>query len=1641
MNLFAATPSSNGDSYLTPKINYGTPVDTLTPTQAYNVQTRVGVPSQAANPWVTAAGIVAATPLDVVDTVASLFPGVQRGQIDQQVYSAVGMPQAADFVRDHKDGIDVTSGILGAVGVGWLTDVALAKMAGSAWATTTGLSKVFNPLSSAVSAAQVAAKTATLDKAVVGESLSWLTGANAKYVGLKAVSSALKASVSEATIFGALHNNEAIWSDDMGTNLKYAILGVGLGGIVGAITGRAAVKRWANSPEVNGAYASAADPTGFERMGAEAPTSGAAYSRDIPKDTSYITSMALNARNADSGAAIGFANPARNSIQNETERAMHEVLQRTARRGDVGVPDGQFSIMTREGHFTPEGRQLTEALHEDPTILHGADSLIATDDAAAALKSRQAHIDDLKAAVNPDGSANLPSRQRARMLEGQTPLTIIDKGLMTVEEAKPFIATRPDDIVYRPTAAGPQELKWDAPNGGSLIMNETGKVNKPIDQLSIEDLISVGEAGNRILSTMKRQGMVLTVPKSADFLQMDFATEFAKRGGTLDLSKSGFTDLQDMRVASLAEKAKRVDNFKQLGAQERYRLNLPQASSVERTQDPTGGLMKAQAKAALIPGANSRGLLDLRMQMQKMTELTQSTEAMANLEGNFFGFNRSKNDGKWMNPVVGFYDTPTINNWTAANLSDRIAEEQAVKIAAMGGGKKAPLVSGLTQTIMQMPETVVTSGISGLSSSQLPGATHALGATASQFLTQAMRNRFTPVLQAAQNIRRVVNRMVEAKVNEALNTIKPFYDQFASISGNKSKILFNQYLSNSAGWDIEGVVQLPDGHYGFQLVTKSESNARRLDRAVQPGELMKNATGVPVVLDQLGNDARMAFESEMTKLLYERNAIRMSRGLNPVQAKDFFTPPPDLRNKLIGFTIDSAGRVVPGGAIIADSAGEFATRAAKVKANLPEGSQFLTREEIKAHSNLWDQADLDFIDPRKMAAPAKHQSGSLFEERVNPRALDHAISYIKQGYEDIGHGTVRTIFDPQLRIAQIRNAASPIGKDTMTRSIWDEYTGTLMGATPGAVPRGASMIFNQVDKHIDAIVANAWGKMARGINANHIQDIYDKLGVKAAGKVAKNFEELADQLGPHMPFKNIVDYVEGTYGVKAPWTAKGTARFMNRIGSAVVLRWVEIPQAAMNMAGIITNMPGLLNARNVPMLGRVGGVPVVDQMRIMARGFKRMTHERSGMDWAAMVKNGDSSQDAMEIHKQLSIINDRSSFMKFLVGNPSASGKLGKLGVEGVASYLTDTSENLSRIWAHFTGLELADLHGITGLEARHTFARQIANDAIANYDPLNRPEIYHSAFGNMYGLFLSYAQNYYQRMFRYIEDEDYKSIGTALGMQASMFGMTSLPGFRQVANLIGHEEDGNDLTTGIYKRFGAPVGNIVAAGGFQNLITLLGIPAVSLNTRGDINFRNPTLDFMTSGQVVAPIGIEVLKDLVTGVWDAVGGMVDPSKPHSAEAFAEALSRTMPNRMLKGAIQVLATGGREVDAKGNVVSETQNMVETIYRSIGLRSARQQAEIEAYFLNNKAQAINASKLADVREATRAMIRSGNMSGLPQIFQNYLDAGGSPASYDSWIRGLIGEATNTRTANQLQRVLRSPQSQVLANRISVMTGMGQ
>jgi len=271
------------------------------------------------------------------------------------------------------------------------------------------------------------------------------------------------------------------------------------------------------------------------------------------------------------------------------------------------------------------------------------------------------------------------------------------------------------------------------------------------------------------------------------------------------------------------------------------------------------------------------------------------------------------------------------------------------------------------------------------------------------------------------------------------------------------------------------------------------------------------------------------------------------------------------------------------------------------------------------------------------------------------------------------------------------------------------------------------------------------------------------------------------------------------------------------------------------------------------------------------------------------------------------------------------------------------------------------------------------------------------------------------------MEKGQYRDVGRQLAMQSALFGVASMPGFNYLSNFLlasgALDEDGQEATIvdHIYARFGPDLGAAIAHGSLSAM-------DIVLYTRGDMNYREPTLD---PTKLAASIGIGT--NIVAGMREAVESLTSDYSVDDSGRLSEILARHMPNRVMKSWMNIVLNDGVETDSRSQVVSENKTFFETGVRMLGLRSQRQQAEIEAFYTNKQLQDREAARMEVLRAETRALLRSNPENAgerLMDVFNKYIEAGGTPNHFRQWLMDQVLSAKTTRGVNDLRKSLSSP-----------------
>ena len=1113
----------------------------------------------------------------------------------------------------------------------------------------------------------------------------------------------------------------------------------------------------------------------------------------------------------------------------------------------------------------------------------------------------------------------------------------------------------------------------------------------------------------------------------------------------------------------------------------RMQLNLPRATAYE-----VGVLNKTtEGGHSLLRGASKYGadairkmpLADLKTaiaKLQRLEDLAPTTPESIDMIGNSFSFMQGKG-GEAMQPVILMQRPAKPHEWFKDNYVDRVASAQIATrnslLAASDDYTKA-----LASEIYQNPDAIKATQTYELNELQLQGSLtgsapmSARGTAANSVLTTDMIARDAPVIQAANRIRDTIDRISGNLTTKLFNEVLgDTLNLLANARNRQSVMLLDNFVSSAPGWEIKRTVAATsqDGKPMFKFeLADSEANRshwrKRYKTEMPKGALLPNFRGTPVVLDDLAETARQRYAA-LDKLLFQnKNDLLASRGSRLIEYNPYHVTPPTLRDKIIGMTFDPYGKQVPDMTIIASTQADYAKKLQAMQPELDKlGMGYVVRdlESIKRFGNIWDRAAADMIDPGLTAVqPGKRGAGLLNQGMIGGRKFTEVVADLQSEFLAHGRDIIETVFDSSVKAAQARaqvsqalRANNPNRWSKDFRTADDIYLESLLGRSKVKSDKAwVGGLWQAAEGFIDTALKRA------GRNPSVVTEAtsawYTRANPWSKTEAAiRDFDSLTEALGEMNPYRSATELLESQGYGKSPLTAAGLVGKASQFSSMMLLRVAEVGHAILNVGGVVANMPSIirnytprLEESSEEFLQRIGHsgmavkladgrmVGTLDMNKIMAQGMKFALDKKAHPYYDEMVARGMLSQEVAELQKQYGAIDGRGKWKKFFMGDPTQKDGFHSKGLVGWMSILSDSSEDFSRSVASMTGIRLAQEIGITTRNQQLSFAHSFANQVIANYSPMNRQEVFQGAVGNSIGLFQSYITNYYQRMFRYVETSDWKALRSQMLWQGSVFGVPSMPGFAAIGALHQWLDDDNmDFQKGMQERFG-PAGDLLQGGLLSNLPTLFGAPALDLYTRGDVNIRVPGMGLFQDNDKsslrnlaeIAP-AISMMTRIYDGISQSLSAVASSNPGLSAQQLSEILSNTIPNRPIAGMVETFGAGGFDTDRYGQVVGQNQNMMESVYRVLGLKSMRQQEETTAFYASKVAEQQQAGLKEGLRLQMRSAVREGRFEELQDIFfDKYVENGGDPKYWRRTIRETYESALESRGARKLEEVMKNP-----------------
>lgn len=907
------------------------------------------------------------------------------------------------------------------------------------------------------------------------------------------------------------------------------------------------------------------------------------------------------------------------------------------------------------------------------------------------------------------------------------------------------------------------------------------------------------------------------------------------------------------------------------------------------------------------------------------------------------------------------------------------------------------------------------------------------------FTTQVFAQGENPVLKATSDLA-AEDIILRKQIAKILNGPEDrFSTDFAKIRAPQNKgslTQFNQYVQSMRyGWDVKEVTNPTENTFSWVLENNNRNQNiwKRLYGTSMPENAMlpmitPNNVYKPLEVDALAFSVADHIREIGHRYLDESNILKKALGLTPTRKKEWWIPPKDLTsqyNKFLRNPIDNRVIVVGG-----NTPAEMNQRLAKLKENpeyaswievSPEGMGDYFAINDEQFAGLMDYSDSLLQTGKANKGGTAHH---ILETGAEP--LNSMIATLNSNLQSLIPRTRAVYFAPQIEYAKrMSRAAMPSQTSRRVNNVWEHYVRNLLGGDALKINTKLGGMYYKLedtyDKFLEALHSRA---LDFGIkNGISIPEHFKSAFVSDD----REFRQLKKQLGDKLPFETVEEYVQNTLKVTTPGNMKKHMAQLNMLTSLLTLRLLETGHAVMNMLGLAATMPAVIRALNrfegetdemwearIGAYGSIFGtnkkIPVFHPAKLMAASASFMFSKEGREVWRKARDAGWMDQAVTELYETLT--HPQQGYVANLIS------KYGSF-----ATALADKSEVLARGMAFMNGYYI----GKQGLQISNekdlfAFAHKFANETIGDYRAGNRPRIFQGAVGMPLGLFQTYAWNYFQRIFGYIENKQTRALATQYAIQAMLFGASGVPGFDIFNDWFLTAADGKDnVIDNMNEHFGREFTDWFMYGTLSNIPKLFGAgDGVSLYQRGDANIR--TIPGLWNIQQTP--AYNMYKQITGGIGAFVDMMSETG--FNTQQMTELMALHSINRPIRGLMEILT--GYSIDSRGQVISdETQSGLSIAARVLGMKPLSEAKSIEAWARLRATQHSQAAKQERLRKTWRAMFRNGRIDAdeFAETLHTYIRNGGSVEALPGVIRNNAIAAMVPKLEREFMEVLGNPQ----------------
>lgn len=431
--------------------------------------------------------------------------------------------------------------------------------------------------------------------------------------------------------------------------------------------------------------------------------------------------------------------------------------------------------------------------------------------------------------------------------------------------------------------------------------------------------------------------------------------------------------------------------------------------------------------------------------------------------------------------------------------------------------------------------------------------------------------------------------------------------------------------------------------------------------------------------------------------------------------------------------------------------------------------------------------------------------------------------------------------------------------------------------------------------------------------------------------------------------------------------------------------------------------------------------------------------------------NDDIRAKWLPAYKDLNLIHDPDTINQHFQLTEALSAPWGNWSENGLTDKINSATKiaqkflgtNFSEAFTSWMGAETGRLifeaAGYQGKQLTDNIA-SFANRVKGNLVASQRPVAFQGPLGQAVGLFQTYQFNMMQQMFKYVENGEGKTLAILAGLQTSLFGYSSLPGFQVLNNhIIGNAAENpyhKDLYSSTNNLVDKTVGDWLLYGATSNWPKMLGASdGWGLFSRGDMNPRNISLLPVNPMEYPAVSGAVRFLSMVSGISTKIanGGDIPSS-------ILLGLEHNGLSRPLQGMAQLAQ--GFATTSKGSLISTVNQPLgnntlgwndlasaANFGRLLGARPLDEAAVLDADYRNTMYQARTNARIEKLGEGVKSTLLGGNPPSPDQVQDFAARFAQSGGKIQDFGKKMVEWTTDTKAsiANKTFRALQTPQTQ--------------